>query len=243
MGKTILIASGKGGTGKSVVASNLGAVLAMEGYSVVLIDMDMGMRNLDLYMGLENRAVYNSCDVLNGVCRIKQALIKDKRFDSLYLMAASPERLCENVTPLHMKVLCDKLREKFDYIIIDAPAGIDDGLVLASAGADIAVIVTVPEFAAVRDAQTVSTMLSRIGVEKRMYLLNNVKANLLGHGVFPSVAEIDEMLNLDPAGIIQADENIHIAANSGLPIVFKRDTYIHKNFKKIAYRIVKEMSS
>ncbi|MDD2217150.1 MAG: septum site-determining protein MinD [Eubacteriales bacterium] len=240
MGKTILIASGKGGTGKSVVASNLGAVLAMDGHSVVMLDMDMGMRNLDLYMGMENRAVYNVCDVLNGVCRIKQALIKDKRFNNLYLMAASPRRLCDNVTPLHMKVLCDKLREKFEYIIIDGPAGIDDGLILAAAGADIAIIVTVPEFAAARDAQTVSVNLNSIGIKKRMYLLNNVKANLLGRGVFPSISDIDEMLKIPPAGIIQHDENINIAANSGLPIVFKKDTYIHKNFKKIAFRIISE---
>lgn len=240
MGKIILIASGKGGTGKSVVASNLGAVLAMDGHSVVMVDMDMGMRNLDLYMGMEDRAVYNVCDVLNGVCRIKQALIKDKRFTNLYLMAASPRKLCDNITPLHMKVLCEKLKEKFEYIIIDAPAGIDDGLVLAAAGADIAVIVTVPEFAAVRDAQTLSDTLRRMGIEKRMYLLNNVKASLLGKGVFPGIAETDEMLKIPLAGIIQYDENINVAANSGLPIVFKKDTYIHKNFKKIAYRIIAE---
>ena len=139
MGKVIVVASGKGGTGKTTVVANLGATLAMEGQRTLVVDMDMGLRNLDLYLGLESNVVYDVSDVMNGVCRIKQALIKDKSFPGLYLMAASPKRADGEITPLHMKVLCEKLRGQFDYIIVDGPAGIDDGLAVASAGADMAV--------------------------------------------------------------------------------------------------------
>ena len=123
MSKVISIVSGKGGTGKSLFAANMGALLAMGGSSVVLIDMDMGLRNLDIYLGLENRVVYNVMDVLSGLCRIKQALVKDKRFKALYLMSAAPPKDERDITPLHMKVLCERLKEQFDYIIIDGRAG------------------------------------------------------------------------------------------------------------------------
>ena len=150
MGKAIVIASGKGGTGKTMFAANLGATLARQGHKVVLIDLDTGLRNLDLYLGLENNIVYDVNDVLTGVCRIKQALVKDKSFPGLFFMAASPQKPNGEITPLHIKVLCNKLKEKFDYIIIDSPAGIDDGMVVASGGVDIGVIVVNPEYASLR---------------------------------------------------------------------------------------------
>ena len=236
MGKVILIASGKGGTGKTVFVSNMGALLAEKGYKVVLVDMDMGLRNLDLYMGLESRVVYNVADVLGGICRIKQALIKDKRFDSLYIMAAAPNRESE-ITPLHMQVLCEKLKTRFDYIIIDSPAGIDEGFVLAAAGADKAVIVTVPEYAAVRDAEITARALETMGIKDRMFVLNKVKAEIMSSGMVPPINSIARTLRIPMAGIIQYDDNIHIAANSGLPIVFKKDTYIYENIENIVKRI------
>lgn len=122
MGRVFLIASGKGGTGKSMFSVNFGATLARRGSSVVLVDMDLGLRNLDLYFGLENHVVYDVYDVLTGVCRIKQALIRDKRFDDLYLMAAPPSRDDGTLTPLHLQVLCEKLKNTYDYVIIDAPS-------------------------------------------------------------------------------------------------------------------------
>ena len=126
MGKVYVVSSGKGGTGKTMFAVNFGSILAKRGKSVVLIDLDMGLRNLDLYFGLENNVVYDVHDVLTGMCRIKQALIRDKRFDDLYIMASSPEKDDGYLTPLHMKVLCEKLKNIYDYVIIDAPSGIDD---------------------------------------------------------------------------------------------------------------------
>jgi len=240
MGKVILIASGKGGVGKTVFASNAGAKLAQEGYKVVLIDMNMGLRNLDICLGLENRVVYDVADVLTGVCRIKQALIKDRRFPELYLMSAPQNKQKAEVTPLHMKVLCNKLRRNFDYIIVDAPAGIGEDLAIAASGADSAVIITVPEYAAVRDADMLDQVLLELGIKKRTYVINKVMANLIATGLVPSIAEIAETMRPEMAGIIQYDENIHIAANNGLPIVYREGTYIEKNFKKILERIIAE---
>lgn len=240
MGKVIVIASGKGGVGKTVFTSNAGAKLAQEGNKVVLIDMNIGLRNLDISLGLENRVVYDVADVLAGVCRIKQALIKDRRFPELYLMAAPQNIQKSDITPLHMKVLCNKLKKNFDYIIIDAPAGIGEDLAVAASGADLAVIVTVPEYAAVRDADMLDQVLLGLGIKKRTYVINKVMANLINTGLVPSIPEIAEIMRPELAGIIQYDDNIHIAANNGLPIVYREGTYIEKNFKKIIDRIKAE---
>ena len=238
MGKVILIASGKGGTGKSVFVANAGAVLALRGYKVALIDMDMGLRNLDICLGLEDKVVYDLFDVLTGLCRIKQALVRDKRFGELYLMSAPPRNKDADITPLHMKVLCKKLRGSFDYILIDAPGGVGDAVVLSAAGADSAVIVTVPDHTAVRDADVLHSVLKENGVTDVKYVLNKVRSETIATGLVPGISEIAEKLRAQPAGIIQYDDNIHIAANNGLPVVFKKGTYIEENFNKIADRII-----
>ncbi len=238
MGKAFLIASGKGGTGKSMFAVNFGATLAKRGSRVVLLDLDLGLRNLDLYLGLENNVVYDVYDVLTGVCRIKQALIRDKRFDELYLMAASPSRDDGTLTPLHLKVLCEKLKNTYDYVIIDAPSGIDDGLVLSAAGADAAVIVTTPEYSALRDADTVDRQLLSLGIKDRYVVLNKVVAELMTAGYMPRLREITSMIHPPLAGVVQEDENIQISMNLGVPIVLKEGTYIEKNFEKITERII-----
>ena len=238
MSKVILIASGKGGTGKTVFTANAGAVLAQRGHKVALIDMDMGLRNLDLCLGLQDRVVYDVADVLTGLCRIKQALIRDKRFDSLYLMSSPPSSKNVDITSLHMKVLCKKLRRNFEYILIDAPAGINDTVLMSAAGADSAVIMTVPEYAAVRDADILYTMLKENGMADIKYVLNKVRSDLISTGLIPGIKEIDRKLRPKMAGIIQYDDNIHIAANNGLPVVFKKGTYIEENFNKIVDRII-----
>lgn len=238
MGKVLLIASGKGGTGKTMFAVNFGATLANRGKSVVILDLDMGLRNLDLYFGLENRVVYDVFDVLTGVCRIKQALIKDKRFDNLCVMASPPAKDDGTLTPLHMKVLCEKLKNTFDYVIIDSPSGIDDGLVLASAGADGAIIVTTPEYASLRDADMLDRELLRLGISERYVVLNKVVAEMMAAGYVPRLREITSLLRPPLAGVIQSDENINISTNLGVPIVLKKGTYIHKNFEKITDRIL-----
>jgi len=238
MGKVFVIASGKGGTGKTMFASNIGATLTKEGKTCVVIDFDLGMRNLDLYYGLEDNVVFDVYDVLTGVCRIKQALMKDKRFPGLYLMAASPDRNNGYLTPLHMKVLCDKLVQQFDYVIVDAPSGIDDGFIMSSAGADAAVIVVTPDYSAIRDADNLDRELISLGISRRYLVVNNVDYEIVNQGMAPNLQEISKLLKPEVIGVIPTDQNIRISTNFGIPIVYKEGTYIEKNFRKIAKRLM-----
>ncbi|MCI7326273.1 septum site-determining protein MinD [Hornefia butyriciproducens] len=240
MSKVYLVASGKGGTGKTMFSVNLGASYAQKGYRVVVVDMDMGLRNLDLYLGLENNVVFDVYDVVTGVCPIRQALIRDRRIDGLYMIGSSPERDKGDLTPLHIQVLCEKLKEQFDYIIIDSPSGIDDGLVLASAGADAAIIVTTPEYAALRDADAVDRELVRLGVKKRYLVLNKLIAEMMNSGYIPRLRVISSIMRAKLIGIIQFDMNINISTNLGQPIVLKKGTYIQQNFENICDRLIEE---
>ena len=238
MSRVILVASGKGGTGKTVFTVNAGAVLAKRGHKVALIDMDLGLRNLDLCLGLEDKVVYDVLDVLSGMCRIKQALIKDKRFSGLYLMAAPPSGKTADITPLHIKVLCKKLKKEFDYILIDAPAGVGELVLLSAAGADTAVIVTTPEYAAVRDADILDTALKENGLKNTKYVVNKVNGDLITTGLIPRIPQIADRIRALPVGIIQYDDSIHLAANNGVPVVLKSGTYIENNFSKIIDRVI-----
>ena len=166
MSQVIVITSGKGGVGKTTTSANVGTGLAKLGHSVVLIDTDIGLRNLDVVMGLENRIVYNLVDVVEGNCRIKQALIKDKRYNNLYLLPSAQTRDKTSVTPEQMKKLTDELREEFDFVLLDCPAGIEQGFKNAIAGADRALVVTTPEVAAIRDADRIIGLKSgELGID------------------------------------------------------------------------------
>ena len=239
MGKAIVIASGKGGTGKTTLAANLGATLALQGHKVVLIDLDSGLRNLDLYLGMENNIVYDINDVLTGVCRIRQALVKVKAFPGLMFMAASPQKPTGEITPLHIKVLCSKLKQKYDYIIIDAPAGIDDGMVVATGGADMGIIVVTPEYSSLRNAEIVKTTLEEQGIEKIAYVVNKIDLKLIETGKAPSFEEVTKNIRDKIVGIIQRDDNIHVSTNLGIPIVSMTETYISKSFMAMGMRIKK----
>lgn len=238
MGQVILIASGKGGTGKSMFAANMGATLSRRGYRVMLLDMDMGLRNLDIYLGMENKVVYNIMDVMSGICRIKKAMLRVDGFDDLYFMAASPRRDDRDMTPLHMEVLCDKLRKYFDYIIVDCPAGIGEHFDVAMAAADQVVIVTEPEAASLRDADATNRYLMEKGIRNTCFVINKVKVELMQSGLLPKLSSILDMFPNSVAGFIQYDDNIHISTNKGVPIVAKRGTYIEQNFKEIVNRIL-----
>lgn len=239
MGKAIVIASGKGGTGKTTLAANLGATLALQGHKVVLIDLDTGLRNLDLYLGMENNIVYDINDVLTGVCRIRQALVKVKAFPGLMFMAASPQKPTGEITPLHIKVLCNKLKEKYDYIIVDAPAGIDDGMVIATGGADMGIIVVTPEYSSLRNAEIVKTTLEEQGIEKIAYVVNKIDIELIKAGKAPSFDEVTKNIRNKIVGIIQKDDNIHVSTNLGIPIVSMTETHISKSFMAMGMRIKK----
>lgn len=237
MSTCFLVSSGKGGTGKTMFSVNLGATLAKAGKSVVIIDYDMGLRNLDLYFGLEDNVVFDVYDVMTGLCTIKQALLRDRDIDGLYLLAASPERSDGTITPLHMQVLCNKLKNRFEYVIVDAPSGIDDGLVTASAGADAAIIITTPEYSALRDADNLDRELEALGIEKRYLIINNVDVDIMAEGFCPTLKEITSMINCELKGIILTDRNIRISTNLGVPVVTKEETYIAENFRRIAKRL------
>ena len=248
MSKTFVVASGKGGTGKTMFAVNAGCMLAQMGYKVCLIDMDMGLRNMDLYLGLENNVVYDVMDVLKGVCRIKQALIKVKDYPGLSFMAASPKKNDGTVTPLHMKVLCDKLKTQFDYIIIDSPAGLDDGTEIALGGADQVLIIINPEIASIRDSSSVcdeikdfdsKTQALRGKKAEIKFVLNRVNLKLMKAGFAPKPEMFPEEVRSNIIGIIEEDENIHISTNLGTPVINMGETNVYKAFKKIVGRMIK----
>ncbi len=238
MSEIILFASGKGGTGKTMFVANMGILLAGRGYKTVLLDLDMGLRNLDLYMGLENNIVYNIMDVLSGICRVSKALIKDTRYEDLYIMAASPGIDDRDITPLHVEILCEKLKKEFDYILIDAPAGMSEGFINSAVAADKAIVLTEAEYASVRNAETVDEYLAKMGIYKRAYIVNKVHADLMAKGYVPDFEIISEKMKTRMIGAMQYDDNIYISTNMGIPIVMKKDTYIYRNFNNILDRIM-----
>jgi len=231
------VVSGKGGSGKTMFASNLACVLAMRGQRVLLIDMNTGLRNLDICLGVENQVIFDLADAINGVCAINKALIPDRRFDALYLLSASQNYEKAAIKAAHMKKLCAKLSDRFDHIIIDTPSGLGEDFQAAIAPADSAVIVLTQEFAAVRGCDSIDLRLREAGIKKRFSVVNKVRSEYAMSGFFPSLAEISESLRIQMAGIIQEDLNINIAMNNGVPVVCKTDSYICKNFEKICERI------
>ena len=237
MGRTIAIISGKGGTGKTMFAANLGATMAKMGKRTILVDMDTGLRNLDLYLGLENRVVYDVNDVMKGLCRIRQAVIKDKTFPGLFFMAASPKQDEDSLTPLHTKVLCQKLAEKYDYVILDAAAGAGEGLDMVLGGADEVIVVMNPEISSMRDSELITGVLKSKGVQNVYYVINKINIKLINAGFAPGMEDVTKGIRNRVIGLIREDENIHISTNLGLPVVFKDNTYIAENFRKIAERI------
>lgn len=218
MGEVIVITSGKGGVGKTTTSANLGTGLAKLDKKVVLIDTDIGLRNLDVVMGLENRIVYNLVDVIEGNCRIKQALIKDKRYPNLYLLPSAQTKDKSAVNPEEMKVLCNQLRSEFDYIIIDCPAGIEQGFENAVAGADRALVVTTPEVSAVRDADRIIGLLEAHEMKRTDLILNRLRMDMVESGNMMSSDDVVEILAVNLIGIIPDDENIIIATNNGDPL-------------------------
>lgn len=239
MGKVIVITSGKGGVGKTTATANLGAGLALAGKSVVLIDTDIGLRNLDLVLGLENRIVFDLVDVVDGKCRsFRQALIKDKRFDNLHILASAQSRDKDAVKPEQMKALCVELRQAFDYILLDCPAGIEMGFKNAIAGADEAVVVTNPEVSAVRDADRIVGLLEAAEMQGIGLILNRVKPGLVKRGQMLSVEDVQDILNLKLLGMVPEDERIVHASNKGEPAVLDRSSKAGEAYRDIVMRLL-----
>lgn len=219
MGEVIVITSGKGGVGKTTTTANLGAGLAKMGKKVVLIDTDIGLRNLDVVLGLENRIVYNLVDVVEGNCRIRQALIKDKRYEGLYLLPSAQTRDKTSVNPDQMRKLADELRDEFDYVIMDCPAGIEQGFQNAIAGANSALVVTTPEMSAVRDADRIIGLLEANEMAHTHLIVNRLRMDMVKRGDMMSADDVVEILAVDLIGVVPDDEEIVVATNKGEPLV------------------------
>ncbi len=219
MSEVIVITSGKGGVGKTTTTANIGTGLALLGYSVVLIDTDIGLRNLDVVMGLENRIIYNLVDVVEGNCRMKQALIKDKRYPNLYLLPSAQTRDKTSVSPGQMQKLVDDLREDFDYILLDCPAGIEQGFQNAIAGADRALVVTTPEVSAIRDADRIIGLLEAAQMQEIDLIVNRVRKDMVRRGDMMSVEDVADILAVSIIGAVPDDEDIVISTNQGEPLV------------------------
>lgn len=219
MSEIIVITSGKGGVGKTTTSANVGTGLAILGKKVVLIDTDIGLRNLDVVMGLENRIVYNLVDVVEGNCRMKQALIKDKRYPNLFLLPSAQTRDKTSVNPGQMVKLVDDLREEFDYVLLDCPAGIEQGFQNAIAGADRALVVTTPEVSAIRDADRIIGLLEASGMKTIDLVVNRIRMDMVRRGDMMSLDDVMDILAIDIIGAVPDDEDIVISTNQGEPLV------------------------
>lgn len=239
MSEVIVITSGKGGVGKTTTTANVGTGLAMEGKKVVLIDTDIGLRNLDVVMGLENRIVYNLVDVIEENCRIKQALIKDKRNPTLYLLPSAQTRDKTAVSPEEMAKLTEELKDEFDYILLDCPAGIEQGFKNAIAGADRAIVVTTPEVSAVRDADRIIGLLDANEIKKTELVVNRLRTDMVKRGDMMSSQDVVEILSVDLLGVVPDDENIVVSTNQGEPLVGSK-CLAGQAYKNICDRIMGE---
>lgn len=240
MGQVIVITSGKGGVGKTTTTANIGTGLALMGKKVVLIDTDIGLRNLDVVMGLENRIVYDLVDVVEGNCRVKQALIKDKRYDGLYLLPAAQTRDKSAVNPEQMIKLCDELREEFDFILVDCPAGIEQGFKNAIAGADLALVVTTPEVSAVRDADRIIGLLEANEIRNPKLLINRVRVDMVKRGDMMSMDDVIDILAIELIGVVPDDEKVVVSTNRGEPTVTDVKSVAGQAYRDIAKRIAGE---
>lgn len=237
MAEAIVVTSGKGGVGKTTTTANIGSALALMGKRVCVVDADIGLRNLDLVLGLENRIVYDLVDVVNGTCQLKKALIKDKRFENLRLLPAAQTKDKNAVNPEQMANIINQLKEFNDYIIIDCPAGIEQGFKNAVEGADRALVVVTPEVSSVRDADRIIGMLQVADVEDTKLIVNRIRPKMVQKGDMLDVDAIIEMLSIDLIGVVPDDEDIVTTTNRGEPAVLKDNSNAGKAYRNIAKRI------
>ncbi|WP_347488072.1 septum site-determining protein MinD [Desulfoscipio sp. XC116] len=237
MGEVIVITSGKGGVGKTTTSANLGAGLASLGNKVCLIDADIGLRNLDVVMGLENRIVYDLVDVTGGNCSFRKALIKDKRFENLFLLPAAQTKDKTAVNPDQMRALCEEIKEDFEYVIVDCPAGIEQGFRNAIAGANQAIVVTTPEVSAVRDADRIIGLLEKEDLREPKLVVNRLRYQMVKHGDMMSIDDIIEILAVDLIGVVPEDELVVVSTNRGEMVVMNNSSKSGQAYRNIVRRI------
>ena len=240
MNHVIVVTSGKGGVGKTTTTANLGVGLAQRGKSVVLIDTDIGLRNLDVVLGLENRIVYDLVDVVEGTCRLKQALIKDKRYEGLYLLPAAQTKNKMAVSPEQMKELVAQISVDYDYVLIDCPAGIERGFSNAIAGAKSAIVVTVPEVSSVRDADRIIGLLSAEEIDDVHLLVNRYRPSLAKKGDMLGLDDVTEILGVEAIGVVPEDDMIFRSSNLGEPAVTDPKSRAGMAYKNVVARILGE---
>ena len=239
MGEVIVITSGKGGVGKTTTTANIGIGLSSAGKKVLVIDTDLGLRNLDVVLGLENRIVYNLVDVIESKCRLKQAVIKDTRFENLYLLPSAQTKDKTSVSPEQMKKLIDELKDDYDFILLDCPAGIEQGFKNAIAGAQRSIVVTTPEVSSIRDAARIIGILEASGIRKNELLINRLRVDMVRRGDMMSVEDVLEILAVDLIGAILDDEQIVISTNQGEPLVGNK-SLAGQAYENICHRIMGE---
>ncbi|OLN23488.1 septum site-determining protein MinD [Domibacillus antri] len=242
MGEAIVITSGKGGVGKTTTTANLGTALALQEKKVCLVDTDIGLRNLDVVMGLENRIIYDLVDVVEERCKTHQALVKDKRFnDLLYLLPAAQTTDKSAVTPEQMKKLIDELKQDYDYILIDCPAGIEQGYKNAVAGADHAIVVTTPEKSSVRDADRVIGLLEKEeGMAPPKLIVNRIRNHMVKEGDMLDVDEVAAHLSIELIGIVADDDEVIKSSHNGEPVAHNPNNRASIAYRNIARRILGE---
>jgi septum site-determining protein MinD len=238
-GRAIVITSGKGGVGKTTTTANIGLGLAKHDRKVALVDADIGLRNLDIIMGLENRIVYHLVDVVRGRCQVRQALVKDKRFPNLSMLPASQIDQKESVTPEQMKDLMTQLKEDFDFVLIDCPAGIEQGFRNAVAGADEAIVVTTPDVSPVRDADRVIGLLQNALGDPQL-IINRMAMDMVKRGDMLNQQDVLDILAVRLLGIVPDDEEVVIAGNRGAPVVLNEHSRSGKAYERIVRRILGE---
>ncbi len=237
MSECIVITSGKGGVGKTTTTANLGVALARQGAKVAVLDADIGLRNLDVILGLENRIVYDLVHVIEGECRLKQALIRDKRLKGLYLLPAAQTRDKNAVNPSQMRGLVEQLKAGFDYVLVDCPAGIEQGFKNAVAGADRAIIVTNPEVSSIRDADRIIAMVEAAELPEPQLVINRFRARMVSDGNMMNREDILEILAIPLVGTVPEHEDIIISGNRGMPAAFDDESVVGEAYRRIARRI------
>jgi septum site-determining protein MinD len=235
-GKVIVITSGKGGVGKTTATASIGAALAREGNKVAVVDMDIGLRNLDVVMGLENRVVFNIVDVVRGKCRIGQAAIKDRRIDNLFLIPASQSDNKDSLNPDQMKEICKELKKEFDFILMDCPAGIEQGFENAVAGADQAVVICTPEVSSIRDADRIIGLLYAKSITPKL-IVNRIIPAMVEKGDMLSHEDVVDVLSVDLIGLVEMDDQVIVSTNTGAPLVMNRESKAGMAFSRIAKRL------
>jgi septum site-determining protein MinD len=238
-GRVIVITSGKGGVGKTTASANIGVALANTGASVALVDMDIGLRNLDILMGLENRVVYNLVDVVEERCKLRQALVRDKRMPNLSLLPAAQTRDKTAVNADQMKKLCNELKNMFEFVIVDSPAGIESGFINAVAGAEEAIIVTTPEMSAVRDADRIIGLLEarKDEIEQYRLVINRLRPSMVKNSDMMGVEDVLEILSVKLLGVVPEDDEIIISTNKGEPVSGTDNVRSGLAFRNIARRL------